>query len=128
MLEEAKKFERMRQELRGREYTYDSNGDIIVVQPIDPEKLPPNRVNIKVSIRDVTIGNICISFCLPSDEPGLFEEKSKPLISFEALKHGKKELVSLSKDKPSSVRFPARKKSLPDIKPTSQVTIVLSFN
>jgi hypothetical protein len=58
MAEETKRFEKMKQDLRGREYTYDSNGDIIVVQPIDPEKLPPNRVNVKIAIRDVSIGKI----------------------------------------------------------------------
>jgi hypothetical protein len=41
--EEMKKFEKMKQELRGREYTYDSNGEVVVISPIEPEKLPAQR-------------------------------------------------------------------------------------
>lgn len=46
------KLEKLKQELRGREYTYDSNGDIIFVQPIDPDKLPVNKINVRVSVKE----------------------------------------------------------------------------
>lgn len=41
--EETKKLEKLKQELRGREYTYDSNGEVIVISQVDPDKLPSQR-------------------------------------------------------------------------------------
>lgn len=38
--EEEKRFERLKQELRGKEYTFDHNGNIIVINIANPEKMP----------------------------------------------------------------------------------------
>src|SRR5687767_4540611 len=51
-------------DLRNRLYTYDSNGDIVLVSQIDPDKLPSQRykmgrdlptycrINVKVAVKD----------------------------------------------------------------------------
>ncbi len=41
--EEQKRIEKLKAELRGREYTYDSNGEVIIIQPVDPDKLPSQK-------------------------------------------------------------------------------------
>lgn len=39
--EEAERLERLRAEVKGREYTYDAMGNVIVIEQVNPERLPP---------------------------------------------------------------------------------------
>jgi len=39
--EEAERLERLRAEVKGREYTYDAMGNVIVIEQVIPERLPP---------------------------------------------------------------------------------------
>ena len=38
--EEAERLERLRSEVKGREYTYDQEGNVIVIETVNPERLP----------------------------------------------------------------------------------------
>ena len=38
--EETERLERLRQEVKGREYTYDQMGNVIVIETVNPERLP----------------------------------------------------------------------------------------
>ncbi len=42
-LNEVKRLEKLKADLRGKEYTYDSNGEVVLISPVDPDKLPSQR-------------------------------------------------------------------------------------
>eukprot|EP01112_Ceratiomyxa_fruticulosa_P012708 TRINITY_DN3535_c0_g1_i2.p1 TRINITY_DN3535_c0_g1~~TRINITY_DN3535_c0_g1_i2.p1 ORF type:complete len:416 (-),score=109.45 TRINITY_DN3535_c0_g1_i2:31-1278(-) len=51
--EQAEKFEKLRRELKGKEYSYDHNGNVVLVNNVDADK--PNKekvVPVKISIAD----------------------------------------------------------------------------
>ena len=43
-------------DLKGKKHTFDANGDIIVIDPIKPEKLPSSSVNMNIKISDESPG------------------------------------------------------------------------
>ncbi|PRP83578.1 hypothetical protein PROFUN_09127 [Planoprotostelium fungivorum] len=59
LAEESAKLERLKQEMRGREYTYSSTGEIIVMNKIDPDKMAGSKMSMKLNVKteeDVTHG------------------------------------------------------------------------
>eukprot|EP00002_Diphylleia_rotans_P013216 TRINITY_DN2575_c0_g1_i7.p1 TRINITY_DN2575_c0_g1~~TRINITY_DN2575_c0_g1_i7.p1 ORF type:complete len:435 (+),score=84.98 TRINITY_DN2575_c0_g1_i7:227-1531(+) len=50
--EEQDRFNRVKHELKGKEYTYDTDGSIIVINHVAPDKLPSNKLKVKVNVID----------------------------------------------------------------------------
>lgn len=50
--EELKQLELLQKELRGKEYGYDHNGQVVVLNKLDPEKLPAYAVGLRVNVFD----------------------------------------------------------------------------
>ena len=46
-IEEKKRLQALQQELRGKEYAYDQSGQVVVLNRIDPDRLPPSSVSLK---------------------------------------------------------------------------------
>lgn len=55
--EELKKLERLKFQLRGKDYTYDHNGEIIVVNQLRADKLPMHQVNPDVQLPGPDVDN-----------------------------------------------------------------------
>eukprot|EP00163_Fabomonas_tropica_P033388 TRINITY_DN873_c0_g1_i2.p1 TRINITY_DN873_c0_g1~~TRINITY_DN873_c0_g1_i2.p1 ORF type:complete len:528 (+),score=85.25 TRINITY_DN873_c0_g1_i2:496-2079(+) len=49
--QEQQALQKLQNEMRGKHYTFDSNGNVIVVKPVEPEKLPATRVSLKSSVK-----------------------------------------------------------------------------
>lgn len=62
-----------------------------MISQIDSEKLPNQRMNVKVAIKESTRGD-------EADNASLKSEKAVSGLSFEALKNGKKELFITTKE------------------------------
>jgi hypothetical protein len=50
--EEEARLEKIQQELRGKNYTFDQRGNVIIVNPLKPERMPPLASNAKVGVVD----------------------------------------------------------------------------
>lgn len=48
--EELARLEALQKELRGKDYAYDHNGQVVVLNKLDPEKLPAQAVGMRVSV------------------------------------------------------------------------------
>eukprot|EP00741_Cyanophora_paradoxa_P018320 tig00000204_g17689.t1 len=48
---EQVKFAKLKKELEGKEFTYDRNGNIIVISTLEPDKLPSGSVNPRVALQ-----------------------------------------------------------------------------
>jgi len=48
--EEAEKLERLKVELKGRDYIYDASGGVIVMEQVQPDKLPPFRLQPRAEL------------------------------------------------------------------------------
>ena len=46
-LEEKKRLQTLQHELRGKEYGYDQSGQVVVLNRLDPDRLPPSSVSLK---------------------------------------------------------------------------------
>jgi len=59
--EEQEKFEKLKKDIRGREYIYDHHGNIVIIAQSNPDKLSiSDKMNVKVAIKstqDNTIAN-----------------------------------------------------------------------
>ena len=42
--EELVKLEKFQKELRGKQYSYDAKGNLVMLAPVDPDKLPNNQL------------------------------------------------------------------------------------
>lgn len=50
--EERQKYEKIKTQMRGKDYTFDNNGELILIQRVDPKRLPSKQVSMKVNIAD----------------------------------------------------------------------------
>lgn len=46
-VEEKKRLQALQQELRGKDYGYDQSGQVVVLNRMDPDRLPPSSVQLK---------------------------------------------------------------------------------
>eukprot|EP00823_Brevimastigomonas_motovehiculus_P007859 TRINITY_DN705_c0_g2_i2.p1 TRINITY_DN705_c0_g2~~TRINITY_DN705_c0_g2_i2.p1 ORF type:complete len:474 (+),score=174.59 TRINITY_DN705_c0_g2_i2:71-1492(+) len=53
MEEESKKLQRLQEELKGKQYTYDSNGQILIVNQVKVEQLPNLRICPDIQVDDI---------------------------------------------------------------------------
>ncbi|QDZ18169.1 hypothetical protein HOP50_01g06720 [Chloropicon primus] len=51
-VEEKKRLQALQQELRGKEYGYDQSGQVVVLNRLDPDRLPPSSVSLKFRFSD----------------------------------------------------------------------------
>ena len=51
-VEEKKRLQALQQELRGKEYAYDQSGQVVVLNRLDPDRLPPPSVSLKFRFSD----------------------------------------------------------------------------
>jgi hypothetical protein len=80
--EDRSKLEKLKQSLRGKDYAYDNNGEVILLNKLDASKLPTNSVKLKFAISDS-----------PLNESGTPEQSPEPQSK------KKKTQTSTSKDK-----------------------------
>eukprot|EP01116_Phalansterium_solitarium_P013237 TRINITY_DN3046_c0_g1_i2.p1 TRINITY_DN3046_c0_g1~~TRINITY_DN3046_c0_g1_i2.p1 ORF type:complete len:441 (+),score=109.39 TRINITY_DN3046_c0_g1_i2:102-1325(+) len=82
---EARRLAQIKAETRGRAYTYDCNGELIVINAVDPDSLPTHKPSLQVSVVESASGGLGSSSKAQAGAAAV-GSNSASAVSFDSLK------------------------------------------